>query len=90
MAREAWGNDIDLMIGGCSNEGIVFMKMLGDKSKCVHCLEKSFNYAVPDELQLDIDSDECTEFGAQLKELYYGSEEPSLTNMEGYFAVSSH
>ncbi len=87
MAREAWGNDIDVLIGGCSNEGLLigffvnFMKL--DLRKM---FEKFYNN-LPLELAISCGSEKSVEYAKMLKKLYYGCTEPSVANLQGYFYV---
>lgn len=86
MSREAWGNDIDVIIGGCSNEGLLFELFLTQKPKILTVLE-NFNFAVPAEFGLDAASAKCSEHGKMMKKMYYGCTEPSFNNKEGFFCV---
>lgn len=88
MAREAWSNEIDCMIGGCTNEGLV-MSMefnLRHKYSTLDNLRNFPNYFAPFlETGLTIDDPKAVEFGKIIKKAYYGFTEPSKTNIDGYY-----
>lgn len=86
MAQEAWGNDIDMMIGSCSNEGIFFLDNMFQHLSLENCL-KSFHKWLPYELNVKFGSEKSVEYGEVLKKLYYGCTEPSKVNLQGYFHV---
>ena len=91
MARDAWSKDINVMIGGTSNEGLLmaFPIQLENSTKPLDTLRSNTNYFAPlYELGLDVDAVESKRIGIILKNLYYGCTQPSKTNMEGYFTVS--
>lgn len=86
MAREAWGNKLNVMIGATSNEALGFVTLLPAKPKLLTPME-NFVYAVPVELGLDVKSEKCIELGEQLNKLYYKDTEPSKDNLDGYIDV---
>lgn len=86
MAREAWGNDINMMIGGCSNEGLFFMPYLKQFGKIHETL--SIERHVATEFEWKKGDPKRNYFGSQIKKLYYGCTEPSESNLVGYFEVS--
>ena len=91
MARDAWSKDINVMIGGTSNEGLLmaYQIQIANLTKPLDMLRNNSNYFVPlHELGLDVDATECDKIGCILKKLYYGCTRPSKTNTEGYFTVS--
>lgn len=88
MAREAWGNDIDMMIGGCSNEGLFLMPYFKEFEKIHETL--SIERYVATEFELKKDDPKRNDFGSQIKKLYYGCTEPSESNLVGYFEVSRY
>lgn len=87
MAKEAWGNDIDMLIGSCSNETISMLFKIfrsGDLEKRL----KNFPYALPPELNVKFGSDKSLEYGKKIKEVYYGRTEPSKMHLQGFLNVS--
>jgi carboxylesterase type B len=92
MAREAWGNDIDIVIGGCSNEGLM-TTFMADKidfnltKMCDH-----FHENLPNILELDPTSDKFKNYRDDIKKNYYGATKPSTSNFAGisYFFGDIH
>ncbi|XP_037916880.1 esterase B1-like isoform X1 [Hermetia illucens] len=77
MARETWSNEIPLVLGGNSFEGLLLypnvkrnMGILKELGDCA--------YLVPNDLNLDRNSEQCKEFGLRLKKEYFGDKEPTL------------
>ncbi|KAG5684334.1 hypothetical protein PVAND_013569 [Polypedilum vanderplanki] len=87
MVKNAWGNQIDILIGNTSNECISFAAMI----KTQEALDsfKSFQRQVPRDLELELDSPKRLEYAEQLKKYYYGCLEPSISNLEGLMQVSN-
>lgn len=91
MARDAWSKDINVMIGGTSNEGLLmaYPIQMTNSTKPLDILRSNINYFAPlHELGLDVNAMESIKIGTILKKLYYGCTQPSKTNTEGYFTVS--
>jgi hypothetical protein len=87
MAREAWGNNIDILIGGCSNEGLMaanFSCMFQWNMSKIY--EKFYNN-LPLELGIPYGSEKSIQYGKMLKKIYCGCTEPSVANLEGFFYV---
>lgn len=86
MARTAWSNEIDCLIGGTSNEGLIMGLMNPTRNYDGALVLKNVNYFTPSlDLGLDPDGPKAAEYGKILKETYYGSSTPSTTNLEPYF-----
>lgn len=85
MAREAWGKDIDIMIGGCSNEGIFFVPYFKETEKFYETL--SIERFVGNEFEFKKGDPKRKEFGEKIKKLYYKNTEPSDSNLDGYVEV---
>ncbi|XP_062544107.1 esterase B1-like [Armigeres subalbatus] len=86
MCREAWGNDLDILIGGNSEEGLFSLSEIKENPAIMNNL-KDFEYFVPLELDLVRTSAKCKEFGIRLKKHYYGDTAPSFENREGYLTL---
>lgn len=86
MCREAWSNEIDILIGGNSEEGLFCLNGIKENPSILSNL-KDFEYLVPLELDLVRTSQRCKEVGKQMKKFYYGETEPSFENREGYLTV---
>lgn len=87
MARNAWGNEIDCMIGATSNEGIVmgFELNLAKKYDGVEILQDAKYFTPFLETGLNLNDPKAIEFGQRIKQIYYGQLKPSKTNVEGFY-----
>lgn len=88
MCREAWSNDIDILIGGNSEEGLFCLSSIKEKPAIMDNL-KNFEYLVPTELELVRGSQACQQYGLKLKKFYYGESLPSFDNRDGYLTVAT-
>ncbi|XP_063697499.1 esterase B1-like [Culicoides brevitarsis] len=84
--QTAWGNSIDVMIGGCSLEGLLMYPYVS--------LEKisalgNFSHVIAQNVQLDHTSKTCIEKGLKLKNFYYGTETPSMDNVDIYIDIQT-
>ena len=85
MARNAWSNEVDLMIGATSNEGILRANSEAEK---ISELLQNVNYFAPSiELGIDSKSDKAKDYGKKIMELYYGNSMPSVYNQQPYISV---
>lgn len=73
-SRIAWGNNIDIMIGGTSHEGHVILTMIAKDPTALS--ELDLDTAIPNELNLK-DKSKREEFIGRMRELYYGSNDPT-------------
>jgi cholinesterase len=89
MARDAWSKDIDVIIGGTSNEGLLMLFIVDPKNKRMQFMEDSTNFTPFLDLNLKKNDPKAKKFGKILKELYYGSSTPSVSNMLPYFYYHS-
>ncbi|XP_065360661.1 esterase B1 [Calliphora vicina] len=89
MMRTAWSNNIPMIIGGVSNEGLLLYTETKNNPKLLNELGDC-RYVVPLELNMDRDSELCKEYGSQLKTTYYGDKEPSLETLHEYLLMVSH
>jgi hypothetical protein len=87
MARDAWGNDIDMMIGGNSNEGIMIIFYVNTYHDPLINFYTRFYNNLPIELKIEPGSDKAIKYGKSLKKLYLGCTEPSDNNLQGYLHV---
>ncbi|ETN61217.1 esterase B1 [Anopheles darlingi] len=86
MCREAWSNDLDILIGGNSDEGLFCLSGIKENPSIMDNL-KDFEFLVPLELELVRTSQACKEYGLKLKRFYYGDTEPSFENRNGYLTL---
>jgi cholinesterase len=89
MARDAWSKDIDVIIGGTSNEGLLMTFFPDPENKRIQTLEDSTNFTPFLELNLKHGNLKAKKFGKTLKELYYGTTTPTESNMLPYFYYQS-
>lgn len=80
LAKQAWGNDIDVIVGGCSDEGLLFWSSANEKSfKSPQLFERLVATSINTS-----DLTACTENAKLLRNAYYGNEEPSNANRLKY------
>lgn len=86
MSQDAWGNTLDVIIGGCSMEGLLMyptitpeaMSSLGD-----------FSAVVSQNVHLDRHSEKCKAKGLKVRNFYYGHETPTIDNIDPYIHILS-
>ncbi|XP_055628008.1 esterase B1-like [Toxorhynchites rutilus septentrionalis] len=88
MCRGAWGNNINILIGGTSDEGLFFMDEIKENPSMMSNL-RDFEHLVPLELDPVRSLPSCKERGIRLKKFYYGDVEPSYENRNGYLTLMS-
>lgn len=88
MAREAWGNNIDTMFMGCSNEGLfslLFFAKFGEE----FYNELSIERFLGTELGLAKGDPKRKIYGDEMTELYCGTNGISTDNLQGYVDVTT-
>jgi hypothetical protein len=86
MAREAWGNDIDVMIGGCASEGLFFLAFFRKLNEELYNFLSIPRY-IGTELNLKRGDPNRKIYSEKVEKYYYGCSKPSKTNMVGYMNV---
>lgn len=81
--KTAWGNQVPVLIGGCSDEGYLMFRQMVENEAMFDDMGY-FENAIPWEMNIAADSDERRELGEELRHFYYGDEEPSLANLDTY------
>lgn len=85
MARDCWGNDIDVIIGNTTIESVFMMKFDRNLEKGV--TDKAiFQKLIMEYINLK-DADRGEYYGALLKQLYCNAEEVSWENIDGFREV---
>lgn len=86
MAKNCWGNSIDMLIGATSNEGsgILMMAQVEEEYKKM----TNINRYLPLELGLKHDDKKKSEYRKMLMKNYYGLLKPTKTNLEGIMYMS--
>jgi carboxylesterase type B len=87
MARETWTNEIDLIVMGCSFEGI--LRAFIEEEKVVKFLQNPSYFAPLLELRLKASDENARMIGTKIKNLFYDDgEEVTVENIEKYLKVS--
>lgn len=85
MARNCWGNGIDIMIGATSNECPMIEMLAGIEEEYQKII--NFNRYLPYELGLEDDDEKRSMYGKKLMKNYYGVLKPTKTSLEGTIHV---
>ncbi|XP_037042945.1 esterase B1-like [Bradysia coprophila] len=80
LSRKAWGNDIDILIGHTSDEGLVYLGSIAKDPTILSDL--NLDSAIPNELNL-VNGEKRAEFVQRIRETYYATTEPTKDEM-GY------
>lgn len=88
MNRSAWGHSIPIMVGGTSGEGHMLHAEYRQKTQMFDD-NGYFDNALPLELGLPAGGEERQRLGEALRRFYYGSERPSVQNIEPYMDLLS-
>lgn len=83
MNRSAWGNRVPLILGGVSHEGYMSFENYVRNEK-LFADDGYFANALPQELDLPVNSAERKRLGDQLRRQYFGDQIPSLANVDLY------
>lgn len=87
MAREAWSNEIDLIVMGTSFEGL--LRAFVGEEKAAKFLQNPSYFAPLPEFELGPSDEKSEAFGERIKKLYYrDGEAPSVEKQEQYLRVS--
>lgn len=90
MARDAWSNDLDAMIGGTSLEGLL---MLAFGDFYLNHMKSPEDFVPLSILGLDAnnknDKQKITKYGKKLQKLYFGDKTPSADMLREYYLVSA-
>lgn len=89
LMKTTWSNDIPLMIGGNSHEGLLFMSEIRRRPITLDEV-KNCEYLVPNELGLDRTSEKCLELGLRIKKAHFGDEECSSETSMQYLELLSY
>lgn len=72
LGRDAWTRDMDVIFGGCNNEGLLYSEFCHDEQGLVE-INKNSAYLLPRDLYDQLsDTDQGKAKGAHLKNLYFG------------------
>lgn len=78
LCRTAWGNDIDILIGGTSHEGGVYLAFIAKDPSILTNI--NLDSAIPNDLNF---TDEATraDFVERIRKIYYGPNDPTKDKM---------
>ncbi|KFB50590.1 AGAP006228-PA-like protein [Anopheles sinensis] len=87
MSRTCWGNGIDVMIGGTSEEGLILLPKVKPRLADMLKDPRLFVGNVPFHLKLSLE--QRVAFGEQLKQLYYPHSEPAEDHLNGFILMAT-
>lgn len=88
MSKTAWSKDLDMIIGGTSDEGLVIYKRLKKRSEILQKPDL-LQVILPMDLVEDADSEKAREIASKLKEFYIGNTTMSLNRCDGFLKIMS-
>lgn len=88
LAKKAWSNSIDSIMGVTSFEGL--FRAGHELEKAANAMKNVENFTPIRQLNVEVPKDKLIEYGTKIKEIYYGKMSPSATNVEPYYHVSYH
>lgn len=86
LAPNAWGNNISIIIGANSMEGLSMLPLLRNDPNFFD-LRSNFELYIPRELNVTRGSEASIKYAEILKKTYYGLLDPSSTNIDGIMKV---
>lgn len=72
MAREAWSQQIPLMLGACSHEGLFVYRDIKKRREFLENLDTDFEKIIPIYLEPDRTSERCRNLAMAVKRKYFG------------------
>jgi cholinesterase len=88
MAKKAWSNSIDSIMGVTSFEGL--FRAYCNVEEAIKTIQNVEYFTPRHQLKVEVPQDKLAEYGRKIKEIYYGKMTPSMTNVESYYHVSYH
>lgn len=85
--QNAWGNDINLMLGATSFENLPMLMMIRDDPMWLQILGE-FEVFIPRDLGVPINSEKARKYAQMIKKNYYPVLKPTTTNCDGLMLVS--
>ncbi|XP_017052988.1 esterase B1-like isoform X2 [Drosophila ficusphila] len=92
MARDAWSNDLPIMLGGTSFEGLFMFPAVAANLKALDTLSQDPSRILPREVRDISTEEENAEYSQRLIEAYFGDSPPSskrLMNMLDFYSYKS-
>lgn len=87
MSKTAWSKDLDLIIGGTSDEGLVIYKPLKSQPDIL-TQPQLVQGILPIDLVDETDDEKAKEIANKLKRYYIGNDTLSLARCDGFLKVS--
>lgn len=81
LATSAWGNQVDIIIGGTSDEGLFLWPAISEQLFKVPNL---LDYVVSSSIKENPKSEKAKSKAATMQEFYYGEESPTIDNVHNY------
>lgn len=86
LVRNAWGNEISIIIGATSKEGLEILPLIRTMPEMIETFSNFENY-IPRELNIERNTDQSRRYAETLRAAYYGRMQPSVTNVDGLLTV---
>lgn len=87
MNKNPWSKDIDVIIGGCADEGLLLYYEPISAEQMIKLNENHAIFLLP-ELRSRMAVDNIQKAGTNLKELYYGKNDVTMDNRDKHIVVS--
>lgn len=86
MIHEAWSKDIDMIIGGTSDEGLIIYKSLKIQPEILKKPDL-LQFILPGDLVDNAHTEKAKEIASKLKHFYLKNEQLSLEKCDGFLKV---
>ena len=86
LLKEAWSNNIDLLIGGTADEGLMYLENLKDNP--VVLANFNLNRVIPPEVDLPAENPKTIEFVENLRRIYYPTSSDPTQDEQAFCKVS--
>lgn len=87
LCKNAWSKDLDVIIGGCADEGLLFYYELPTDAQ-LQQMEAKNELFLPPDIRTQLTLSEARRRGTILKKLYFGDEKITLENASKFVEVS--
>ena len=85
LMRNAWGNNIELILSATSMENLLWI--VGRHDPQTFELLSNFEHYIPRELGIERNTDKSRKYGEMIKNVYYPVLKPTITNFDGIILV---
>lgn len=87
MSETAWSKDLDMIIGGTSDEGLVIYRPLKSQPEILRKPDL-IQSILPADLVGNASDEEAKKIALKLKQFYIGNDIPSLDRSDGFLKVN--